>query len=145
MLFRSFFGQKDAQQVAVIKRLAQDLGFETEIVVMPTMREPSGLAMSSRNSLLSPEMRDKAAILIEALRAAKTEFKKGQRNAADLAEIVRNSLADQPAVRLDYVDVVDRDTLEPVEKIGDNEYLIVLAAYVDDVRLIDNVILNRKQ
>lgn len=141
----AFFGQKDAQQVAVIKRLTLDLGFETEIVVVPTVREESGLAMSSRNTLLSPEEREKAAVIIESLREAKLAFKKGERNASDLTEIVRNRLAAEPAARLDYVDVVDRDSLQPIDRIGDNEVLIVIAAFIGDVRLIDNVILNRKQ
>jgi len=141
----AFFGQKDAQQVAVIKRLTLDLGFETEIVVVPTVREESGLAMSSRNTLLSPEEREKAAVIIESLREAKLAFKKGERNASDLTEIVRNRLAAEPATRLDYVDVVDRDSLQPIDRIGDNEVLIVIAAFIGDVRLIDNVILNRKQ
>lgn len=141
----AFFGQKDAQQVAVIKRLTRDLGFETEIVVMPTVREESGLAMSSRNERLSPEGRERAAVLIEALREAKTAFKKGERNAADLAEIVRNRVATEPAATLDYVAVVDRDSLQAIEKIGDGETLIAVAVEIEGVRLIDNVILNRKQ
>ena len=141
----AFFGQKDAQQVAVIKRLTRDLGFETEIVVIPTVREESGLAMSSRNELLSAEEREKAVIIIEALREAKTAFKKGERNAAHLTEIVQKRLEAEPAARLDHVAVVDRESMQPIEKIGDDETLIVAAAYIGDVRLIDNVILNRKQ
>ncbi len=141
----AFFGQKDAQQVAVIKRLTNDLGFETEIIVVPTVREPSGLAMSSRNELLSPEQRQKAAIIIEALREAKIAYKKGERNASSLAQIVTSRIGTEPMARLDYVAIVDRDTLQPVEKIGDDETLIVTAAYFDSVRLIDNVLLNRKQ
>ncbi|MBP9664521.1 MAG: pantoate--beta-alanine ligase [Pyrinomonadaceae bacterium] len=141
----AFFGQKDAQQVAVIKRLTRDLGFETEIVVMPTVREESGLAMSSRNERLSAEGRERAAVIIEALREAKTAFKKGERNAADLAEIVRNRVATEPAATLDYVAVVDRDSLQAIEKIGDGETLIAVAVEIEGVRLIDNVILNRKQ
>jgi len=141
----AYFGQKDAQQVAVIKRLASDLGFETEIVVIPTVREESGLAMSSRNSLLSDEEREKAAVLINALREAKTEFKKGERNASDLAQIVRDRMAAEPIARLDYVSVVDRETLRDLDKVGDEEALIAAAVYIGDIRLIDNVILNRKQ
>ena len=142
---RAFFGQKDAQQVAVVKRLTTDLGFETEIVVVATVREQSGLAMSSRNSLLSDEEREKAVFIIEALREAKLAFKKGERNASDLAQIVKDRLETEPLARLDYVGVVDRDSLQPIEKIGDEETLIVVAAYFGNVRLIDNVILNRKQ
>lgn len=141
----AFFGQKDAQQVAVIKRLTNDLGFETEIIVVPTVRETSGLAMSSRNELLSPDQRQKAAIIIEALRDAKIAYKKGERNASSLAQIVTSRIGTEPMARLDYVAIVDRDTLQPVEKIGDDETLIVTAAYFDSVRLIDNVLLNRKQ
>lgn len=140
-----FFGQKDAQQAAVIKRLATDLGFETEIVTVPTVREESGLAMSSRNSLLTNEERLKAVVIIEALREAKTAFKKGERNASDLTEIVKNRIAGEPVARLDYVAVVNRDSLQNVEKVGDEETLIVIAVYFGNIRLIDNVILNRKQ
>lgn len=141
----AFFGQKDAQQVAVIKRLTNDLGFETEIIVIPTVREESGLAMSSRNELLSPEQRQKAVVIIDALREAKIAFKKGERNASSLAQIVTSRIATEPMARLDYVAIVDRDSLQPVEKIGDDETLIVTAVYFGDVRLIDNVLLNRKQ
>ncbi len=141
----AFFGQKDAQQVAVIKRLTTDLGFETEIVVVPTVREESGLAMSSRNSLLTIEEREKAVIVIEALREAKLAFKKGERNASDLTEIVRSRIASEPIGKLDYISIVDRESLQPIEKIGDEEALILAAVYFGSVRLIDNVILNRKQ
>ncbi len=141
----AFFGQKDAQQVAVIKRLTTDLGFETEIVVVPTVRQESGLAMSSRNERLSAEDREKAVVIIEALRKAKTDFKKGERNASDLAQTVERHIAAEPNARLDYVSVVDRETLQTIEKVGDEEALIVAAAYIGETRLIDNVILNRKQ
>jgi pantoate--beta-alanine ligase len=141
----AFFGQKDAQQVAVVRRLVTDLGFETEVVVMPTVREESGLALSSRNSLLSPDDREKATAIINALRDAKTEFKKGQRNAAELTKIVEDRLTSDAVTRVDYVTVVNPETLETIEKIGDEETLILAAVYVGDIRLIDNVILNRKQ
>lgn len=142
---RAYFGQKDAQQVALIKRLTLDLGFETEVVTVPTVRESSGLAMSSRNVLLSPEERVKAAVIIEALREAKLAFKKGERNASSLAEIVTRRIAQEPVAGLDHVSIVDRETMQPVDKIGDEETLIVAAVRIGDVRLIDNVILNRKQ
>jgi|SRR5690606_12147272 len=141
----AFFGQKDAQQVAVIERLTRDLGFEMEIAVIPTVREPSGLAMSSRNERLSDEDRAKAVVLYNALCEAKRAFDKGQRNAADLAQIVDNAVEEEPAAVLDYVSIVDRETLQPVEKIGDNETLIAAAIRIGDVRLIDNLILNQKQ
>ncbi len=142
---RAYFGQKDAQQIAVIKRLTTDLGFETEIVVVPTVREESGLAMSSRNALLSADDRQKASIIIEALREAKLAFKKGERNAVHLTEIVKKRIESEPAAEIDYIAVVDRDSLQSVEKIGDEETLIAVAVQLGGVRLIDNVILNRKQ
>jgi len=141
----AFFGQKDAQQVAVVKQLTRDLGFETEIVVVPTVREESGLALSSRNDRLSDENRGKASVIIDALREAKTAFKKGERNAADLAQIVRERLGAEQLATLDYVAIVDRETLQPIDKIGDSEALIAVAVNFAGVRLIDNVILNRKQ
>ena len=141
----AFFGQKDAQQVAVIKRLTRDLGFETEIVVVPIVREESGLALSSRNTLLSDEEHLKASVIIEALREAKIAYKKGERNAAHLAEIVKNRIETAPLAQIDYVVVVDRETLQTIEKIGDEETLIAAAVAFSGIRLIDNVILNRKQ
>jgi len=141
----AFFGQKDAQQVAVIKRMTRDLGFETEIVVVPIVREASGLAMSSRNALLSDDYRQKAVIIIEALRDGKLAFKKGERNASTLTQIVRSRLETELLAGIDYIAIVDRESLQPVEKIGDDETLIVAAVSIGGVRLIDNVILNRRQ
>jgi pantoate--beta-alanine ligase len=141
----AFFGQKDAQQVAVIKRLTQDLGFDTEIVVLRTVREESGLAMSSRNARLSEEERQRAAVLHKALREAKRASKEGERNAGRLAEIVRQTIESVPLVALDYVAVVDAETLEPIEKVGENPALIAVAARFGRTRLIDNTILNRRQ
>lgn len=142
---KAFFGQKDAQQVAVVKQLVRDLGFETEIVVIPTVREVSGLAMSSRNERLSAESRLKAAVIIDSLREAKLAYIKGERNAARLIEIARKRMVSEPLASIDYIEIVDRDTMQSIEKIGDSETLILMAATIDGVRLIDNVILNRKQ
>jgi pantoate--beta-alanine ligase len=97
----AFFGQKDAQQVAVIKRLTTDLGFETEIVVQPTIREESGLAMSSRNENLTPEEREKAAVIFTGLKEAKLAYKNGERNALELTEIVRTAIESEPVARID--------------------------------------------
>jgi pantoate--beta-alanine ligase len=141
----AFFGQKDAQQIAVIKRLTTDLGFETEIVVVPTIREESGLALSSRNRILTPDERDKASIIFAALREAKGAFKQGERNAAKLVEIVQQRLGAEPLATIDYVSVVDSRTLEPLEKVGETEVLIAAAVRFGNVRLIDNVVLNRGQ
>ena len=142
---KAFFGQKDAQQVAVIKRLSTDLGFETEIVVVPTVREESGLAMSSRNELLTPEVREKASVIFRGLKEAKVAFRNGARNASELVEIARRTIESEPDARIDYVAAVDADSLEPIEKIDDNEVLISTAVYFGKVRLIDNVIINRRQ
>ena len=140
----AFFGQKDAQQVAVIKRLTKDLGFDTEIIVGRTVREESGLAMSSRNARLSPEDRQKASIIYQALRKAKIAAKEGERNAARLAEIVREKIASEPLAQIDYVTIVDEQTLEPIEKIGENAALIAVAVRFGNTRLIDNTVINRK-
>jgi pantoate--beta-alanine ligase len=139
------FGQKDAQQVALVKRLTRDLGFETEIVVLPTVREESGLALSSRNAHLNDEERQRAAVVFQGLRSAKAAFKGGERNAARLAQIVQEQIDTEPLARIDYIAVVDGQTLEPVEKIGDKEVLIAAAVRFGKVRLIDNVLLNRGQ
>jgi pantoate--beta-alanine ligase len=141
----ALFGQKDAQQVAVIKRLTRDLGFEMEIVVAPTVREESGLAMSSRNERLSPDEREKASIIFKALSKAGSAFKRGERNATNLTQIVRNQLETEPLARPDYVTVVNRESLQTIEKIRDDEAIIITAVYFGDVRLIDNVSLNDEQ
>ena len=141
----AFFGQKDAQQVAIIKRLTQDLGFETEIVVGKTVREESGLAMSSRNSHLTAEERRAAAIIYLGLREAKFAAKEGERNAARLAEIVRRKIESEPLAQIDYVAVVDGETLDPIDKIGEDVILIAAAVRFGKTRLIDNTVINRKQ
>jgi pantoate--beta-alanine ligase len=141
----AFFGQKDAQQVAVIRRLTRDLVFDTEIIIVPTVREESGLAMSSRNALLSKEEREKASIIYKALREAKLAVKNGERDAPDIAEIVRKTIESEPLAQVDYVAVVDDETLEPIDKIGESAVLIAVAVRFGKVRLIDNTIINRKQ
>lgn len=141
----AFFGQKDAQQVAVIKRLTTDLGFETEIVVVPTVREESGLAMSSRNENLTAEEREKAAVIFRALKEAKLAFRNGARNASELIEIVRKTIESEPLARIDYIAAVHAGTLEPIEKIGDTEVILSAAVFFGKIRLIDNVTLNRRQ
>jgi pantoate--beta-alanine ligase len=140
----AFIGQKDAQQAVIIKRLTRDLGFETEVVVLPTIREESGLALSSRNTYLSEEQKQAAPVLFQALRAAKLAFRDGERNTARLTEIVREKIGAQPHAKLDYVAVVNAENLQPIAKIEDEQTLITLAAKFGHVRLIDNTILNRK-
>ncbi len=139
----AFFGQKDAQQVAVIKRLTQDLGFDTEIIVVKTVREESGLAMSSRNARLSPEERQKASIIFQALCEAKLAAKEGERNAVKIAEMVREKIETEPLAQIDYVAVVDNQTLEPIEKIGEDAVLIAIAVRFGTTRFIDNTVISR--
>lgn len=141
----AFFGQKDAQQTAVIKRLTKDLGFDTEIVVHPTIREESGLAMSSRNSLLNDEERQAASVLYKALRGAKLAARDGEQNAVKLIDMVREKIESEPLAQVDYVALVDNETFDPIEKLGENEALLAVAAHFGKTRLIDNVILNRRQ
>lgn len=141
----AIFGQKDAQQAAVIRRLVLDLGFETEVVAMPIVREESGLAMSSRNARLSDEEREKASVIFQALRDAKVAFKNGERDASELAEIVRRRISAEPVALIDYVAVAGADTFEPLEKIEDSEAIVAVAVNFGKIRLIDNVILNKRQ
>ena len=141
----AFFGQKDAQQTLVVKRLVRDLAFETEIVILPTVREESGLALSSRNAYLSDEERSAAVVLYRALSRAKEAYKAGEHSGSRLAEVVRATVAAEPLARLDYVSVTDADTLENLEKLDDRSVLIALAVHLGKTRLIDNIVLNRKK
>ena len=139
----AFFGQKDAQQAVIIKRMVRDLAFDTEIVVLPTVREDSGLAISSRNHYLDAEEQQSAAVIHQGLKAAKQAYKKGERHAAKLIEIVRTTIEAESRVRVDYVSVVDSETLEKLEKLDERPMLIAVAAYVGKTRLIDNTMLNK--
>jgi pantoate--beta-alanine ligase len=138
----AFFGQKDAQQAVIIKRLVRDLAFDTEIIVLPTVREDSGLAISSRNLYLSAEERDSAAVIHRALVKAKEVYKGGERSAAKLAEIVRSTVEEEPRTRIDYISITDAETLEKLDKLDERPILIAVAAYVGKTRLIDNTMLN---
>ena len=139
----AFFGQKDAQQAVIIKRMVRDLAFDTEIVVSPTVREDSGLAISSRNLYLDAEEQQSAAVIHRALKQAKEIYKKGERHAGKLAEIVRATIEMEPRVRVDYVSVVDAETLEKLDKLDERPMLVAVAAYVGKTRLIDNTMLNK--
>ena len=139
----AFFGQKDAQQAVIIKRMVRDLAFDTEIVVSPTVREDSGLAISSRNLYLDAEEQQSAAVIHRALKQAKEIYKKGERHAGKIAEIVRATIETDPRVRVDYVSVVDAETLEKLDKLDERPMLVAVAAYVGKTRLIDNTMLNK--
>jgi pantoate--beta-alanine ligase len=138
----AFFGQKDAQQAVIIRRLVRDLALDTEIIVLPTVREDSGLAMSSRNSYLNAEEKEAATVIHLALAKAKETYKAGEKHASKLAELVRTTIEAEPRVRVDYVSITDADTLEKVEKLEDRPILIAVAAYIGKIRLIDNTVLN---
>jgi pantoate--beta-alanine ligase len=139
----AFFGQKDAQQALVIKRLVRDLAFDTEIVVLPIVREDSGLAISSRNLYLNAEEQASAAVIHRAIVQAKGAFKEGERSAQRIVDTVRSTIETEPRARLDYVIVADAETLEPLERIDERPTLIAVAAYVGKTRLIDNTIVNK--
>jgi pantoate--beta-alanine ligase len=139
----AFFGQKDAQQALVIRRLVKDLAFDTEIVILPIVREDSGLAISSRNLYLTPDEQKSATILHKALKQAKQAFKDGERNAHRITDMIRQTVESEPRARLDYVTIADAETLEKLDRVDDRPTLIALAAYVGKTRLIDNTILNK--
>jgi pantoate--beta-alanine ligase len=139
----AFFGQKDAQQALVIRRLVKDLAIDTEIVILPIVREDSGLAISSRNLYLNAEEQASATVIHRALKQAKSVFKEGERSAARIADAVRSTIESEPRARLDYVAVTDAETLEPIERIDERPTLLAVAAYVGKTRLIDNTILNK--
>jgi pantoate--beta-alanine ligase len=138
----AFFGQKDAQQTLVVRRLVRDLAFDIEVVVLPTVREQSGLALSSRNAYLVEEDRRAAPVLYRALSQAKEVYMEGERGAKRLAETVRSQIEAEPRARLEYVSVVDADTMEKLERIPeDRPVLIAIAARLGNTRLIDNIII----
>ena len=139
----AFFGQKDAQQALVIRRLVKDLAFDTEIVILPIVREDSGLAISSRNLYLTPDEQKSATILHKALKQAKQAFKDGERNASRITDLIRQTVESEPRARLDYVTIADAETLEKLDRVDERPTLIALAAYVGKTRLIDNTILNK--
>lgn len=132
------FGQKDAQQVAVVRRLARDLAFPVEILVGETKRESDGLALSSRNAYLTPEERKTAPALFRALLAGHLMFQLGERKAEKILDVVRVALKDEPGLTLDALDLVDADTMEPVRKV-DLKVLLAAAVVIGHTRLIDNV------
>jgi pantoate--beta-alanine ligase len=137
----AFFGQKDAAQVAIIRRMVRDLNFPVRIMVCPIVREKDGLALSSRNAYLDPTQRKQALALNRALMRVQTMADTGERNAARLIEAGKQVIADETGVRLDYLEIVNPDTLDPVDDIARGA-LVAVAAYVGTTRLIDNVVLH---
>jgi pantoate--beta-alanine ligase len=140
---KAYFGQKDAQQVAVIQRMTEDLNFPLEVVVCPTLREPDGLAMSSRNTYLDPEQREAATVVYRSLTAAVLSFEAGERDAEVLRNRMSEVLSTEPLAQPQYVSVADPDTLEelngPVERA-----LLSMAVFVGKTRLIDNMMVGTR-
>lgn len=139
----AFFGRKDFQQLAVIRRMVADLNLEVEIVGMPIVREPDGLALSSRNTRLTESQRKSALCLSKALGAAREAFRQGERDAARLSALALSILAAEPEAALDYLELCDSQTLEPAVA-ADEKSLLALAVRIGTVRLIDNCILGEK-
>ena len=137
---RAYFGKKDAQQLAVIRRLVADRHLDVEIVGMPTIREPDGLALSSRNARLSPEERKAALVLSKALRQAAERYGEGERDGEVIRKAMLALIADEALARVDYVSVADTRTLDELDSIT-GDALVSLAVQIGDVRLIDNVTL----
>ncbi|MFL6438052.1 MAG: pantoate--beta-alanine ligase [Terriglobales bacterium] len=136
----AFFGQKDAAQAAIIRRMVRDLMFPVEIVVQPIVREADGLALSSRNVYLSPQERAQALVLSRSLSEVEARYHAGERNSAKLIDIGHKTIASQPTVRVDYIEIVDPETLEAVPSAQAGS-LVAVAAFVGTTRLIDNVVL----
>jgi len=141
----AFFGQKDAQQSIIIKQLVRDLAFDTEIVVLPIVREESGLAMSSRNAYLDDKQRPAANVLNRALASAREAYEAGEYNATRLIELVRSMIEKEPLARIDYVSINDNETLEVLDKVDDRPALLSAAVFIGKTRLIDNVVLGKSK
>ena len=139
---KAYFGQKDAQQAVVIQQMTRDLNLPIEIVICPIVREPDGLAMSSRNTYLNPAERRAASVLYRALIAASAAFEAGERDAGRLRQIVTETIAGEPLARLQYVSCAHPETLQELETVA-GAALLSLAAFVGQTRLIDNVVLGR--
>src|SRR5262249_1715859 len=131
------FGEKDFQQLAIIRRMVRDLSYKIDIVGVPTVREEDGLACSSRNAYLSSDERKQAPVLRKALLAARQS---GRKSAKEIVDLARKTISEAPLARIDYVDVVDAETLQPIESVKTNS-LLAVAVYFGKTRLIDNILL----
>jgi pantoate--beta-alanine ligase len=137
----AFFGQKDAAQAIIIRRMVRDLNLPVEIVVCPIVREPDGLAMSSRNAYLDAQQRKSALVLYRSLTEVQKLFDRGERNASRLIEAGKQAFAQAPSVRLDYFEIVDPDTLDAIGEVR-GQALVAVAGFVGSTRLIDNLLLH---
>ena len=136
---RAYFGQKDAQQLAVVKRMVRDLNMDIEIIGCPIIREEDGLAKSSRNTYLSPEERKAAVILSKSLKLGKEAIEAGERDSKKIIEIITNNINTEKLAKIDYVEIVDPLSIENIDKI-ENSALVAMAVYIGKTRLIDNFI-----
>ena len=139
---KAYFGQKDAQQSIVIRRMAQDLDFPVEIVVCPTIREADGLAMSSRNVYLDPSERKAAPVLYRALSAARLAFEAGERGANELRQIMQAVIEKEPLAKLQYLSCADANTLQEIEGEITSQAILSMAVFIGQTRLIDNLVLD---
>jgi len=137
---RAYFGQKDAQQAAVIKKMTADLNMNLEIAILPTVREPDGLAMSSRNTYLNPEQRQAATVLYRALILAQELWSQGERNAGTIRHEMTELIQKEPLAKIDYISIADAETLEESHKIKP-PVLVSMAVKFGKTRLIDNIVL----
>ncbi|MGN0606535.1 MAG: pantoate--beta-alanine ligase [Oscillospiraceae bacterium] len=138
---KAYFGQKDAQQLAVIKRMVRDMNMDIKIVGCPIVREKDGLAKSSRNTYLSAEERKAALVLSRSLKKAKDMLENGERNAQKLTEAIKAEIFSEPLAKLDYAEIVDSLDLQPVDTI-EKDVLVAIAVYIGKTRLIDNFTFN---
>jgi pantoate--beta-alanine ligase len=137
----AYFGRKDAQQVRVLQKMVQDLNLDVELVVCPTVREEDGMALSSRNAYLDSEERKVGTVLVRALRAAEKELRVGVRDTLELQRTMRKVLDGETRARVDYAEIVDADTFEPVVRVGRRAYAL-LAVRIGNTRLIDNMLID---
>jgi pantoate--beta-alanine ligase len=137
----AFFGRKDAQQVRILQQMAVDLNLNVEIIVCPIVREADGLALSSRNTYLSSEERQAATVLRRSLDEVRRQVNGGTRDALELQNPIRKTVAHESIARLDYSEIVDAETFEPVTRIGERPVYVLLAVYIGKTRLIDNLLI----
>ncbi len=141
----AFFGQKDAQQAAVLKRMVRDLAFDTKVVVLPIVREESGLALSSRNAYLTDEQKRAATVLHRGLSQASQAYRDGERSAERLVGIVSSTIAAEPMARVDYISLNDAETFQPLVQVEERPALLSVAVYIGKTRLIDNMVMGLTQ
>lgn len=136
---KAYFGQKDAQQLSIIKQMVTDLNFDIEIVSCPIVREADGLAKSSRNTYLSKEERQASTIINKSLKKAKALIKSGERDSKNVIDFIKNEISKEPLAKIDYVSIVDNNTMKNIKTIEDGS-LIAVAVFIGNTRLIDNFI-----